>query len=274
MPTIHPVHPLPTPLDGSPSASLPEAESPTAQFVRLLRFSIIMTALLAAASFPRSTFFRVSDVAVTGNRQIRAGELIAYSAIRSGDALLSLSAAQAAARVARHPMVAGARVTLLPGGQVLIQVAERRARAAVAHLNGYLIVDASGIVMDTGSDRAGLPALRVAGLSLPWVRLGDQLPAPQIRPALEVLALLPSSIQQSRFEIRMDAAEEFTIVTSDGVPVLLGPRRGLRERAAMLPEILAILHRQKIAVQYLDLRFTGNVVVRPAGPPSGEGVGP
>lgn len=274
MPTIHSAHPLPTPPGDSSSASLAETESPTARFVRLLRFSIIMAALLAAASFPRSSFFRVTEVVVAGNRRLSAGELIAYSAIRSGDALLSVSAEQAAARVARHPKVAAARVTLLPRGQVLIQVAERQPRAAVAHPGGFLIVDASGILIDTRNDRAGLPALRVAGLSLPWVRLGDQLPAPQIRPALEVLALLPSSMQQSRIEVRMDAAEEFTIVTSDGVLVLLGPLRGLRERAAMLPEILAILDRQKLAVQYLDLRFPGNVVVRPAGPPSGAGVGP
>ena len=218
-----------------------------------------MAALLAAASFPRSSFFRVTEVVVTGNRQISAGDLIAYSRIRSGDALLSVSAEQAAARIRRHPRVAGARVTVLPGGQVVIKVAERVARAAVPHSNGFLIVDPSGVVIDSRSDRAGLPALLVAGLSLPWVRLGDSLPAPQIRPALEVLRLLPPSIRQNGIDIRMDAAEEFTIVTSDGVLVLLGPLRGLRERAAMLPEILAVLRRQKIAVQYLDLRFTDNV---------------
>ncbi|MGH2669095.1 MAG: cell division protein FtsQ/DivIB, partial [bacterium] len=176
--------------------------------------------------------------------------------------------------IRRHRRVAGARVTVLPSGQVVIKVAERRARAAVPHSNGFLIVDPSGVVIDSRRDRAGLPALLVAGLSLPWVRLGDALPAPQIRPALEVLRLLPPAIRQNGIDIRMDASEEFTIVTSDGVSVLLGPLRGLRERAAMLPEILVVLRAQKIAVQYLDLRFTGNVVVRPALPVSGEGVGP
>lgn len=269
MATNNAAHPFPA----APPVIEPEADSLVASLLILLRFVTVMVVLLAVASFPRSSFFRVTDVMVSGHRQVPAGDLIAYARIQPGEPLFAVSAVEAAGRVAQHPRIAAARVTLQLSGQVLVAVTERRARAAVPYRDTFLIVDAAGVVIDALNDPGPLPLLQIAGLSLPWVRLGDQLPAPQVGQALQVLRLLPQAVRLDGIEIRMDRDEEFTVVTADGVPVLLGPLRGLDDRAAMLPDILSAIQRQKIAVRYLDLRFSGNVVVRPERN-QGAGVGP
>lgn len=270
MATINAAHPLTA---SPPAPSLPEAESPAVHLQVLLRFSTAMTVLLAVASFPRASFFRVTEVVVTGHRDVAAAAVVAYARIRPGDALFAVSSADVADRVARHPRVAAARVTVRSTGQVLIAVSERRAVAAVATLDTFLIVDSSGLVIDSRPDPSALPVLRVVGLSPPWVKLGDELPAPQVRQALKVLGLLPQSIQRAGVEIRMDLAEEFTIVTAGGVHVLLGPLRGLGDRAAILPEILSAIRQHKIAPRHIDLRFNGNVVLKPGAATEGAGVG-
>lgn len=245
------------------SSSPPEAESLPVHLERLLRFTFIMLALLALAATPQSSFFSITGIDVRGGRQVSEGEIIARAGVRAGDPRSTVRPAAVAARVRTHPKIASAQVAVQPSGRVHIAITERRAVAAVSYHDSFLLVDASGIVIETGSEPGGLPILRIDGLTAPWIKIGDEVPAAQVRQTLRVLRLLPWSIKRDRLEIRMDTAEEFSIVIG-GVLVLLGPLRGLEERAAMLPHVLSAISDQKITVEYVDLRFLDNVVLRPA----------
>ncbi len=253
------------------SPSPPEAASLASRVESLLRFVTIMAVLLAAAALPLSSFFAVTEIVVNGIRQVSAHEIVARSGVRIGAPRFTVQAAEVATRVARHPKIAKALVVAHPSGRVEIDVTERRATAAIPYRNVFLLVDASGVLLEKRGDRGNLPLLRVEDLALPWVRVGDDVPVPEIGQTLRVLELLPAEATRGSVEIRMDSAGEFSFVAAGGLLVLLGPMRGLGERAAMFPQVISALGKQRISVQYVDLRFLDNVVLRPAAPTSPEG---
>lgn len=251
-------------LPASPSPL--EAASLALHLESLLRFLTIMAVLLAAAALPLSSFFPVTEIVVEGVGKVFAQKIAARSGVRIGDPRFTVHAADIASRVADHPKIAKAQVTVQPSGRVQIEVSERRAVAAIPYHNAFLLVDASGVLVEKRVDRGSLPVLRVKDLSLPWVRVGDEVPAPEIGQTLKVLELLPAAAQDGPLEIRMDSAHEFSFVTAGGLLVLLGPMRGLGERAAILPQVISALRAQRISARYVDLRFLDNVVLRPAAP--------
>jgi len=242
----------------------PEPSRLVAEVSALLRFGVIMAAVLAAASLPSSSFFVVRQVVVAGVGTLPPAEVVAASGLRPGDRLLSASPARVAERVRALPAVASAQVVLGIGGRATIRVVERRPVAAVRHRLRYLIVDSSGHVISAQASPGRLPVIVVDGLAPAWVRLGDRLPDPRLAPALAALSGLPDDVVTPGVIVRADAAGELALVTPDRITVRLGPLRGLPERAAQLSALLDAVRDRGLAIEYLDLRFAGSVVMKPA----------
>jgi hypothetical protein len=91
---------------------------------------------------------------------------------------------------------------------------------------------------------------------------------------LAALGRLPAGVVVPGTRLRVEPLGDLVLFTPDGIAVRLGPLRGLDERASMMAEILAAVRARGLAVEYLDLRFTGNVVMKPApDPAAGEAEG-
>jgi len=243
---------------------------PLAQTARLLRFGAVMAVALAAASLPSSSWFVIRQVAVLGTTSVSAETVVAASGLREGDRLLGIPPQRIAARVASLPAVETARVTLELGGRATIRVVERRPFAAVRFRGRYYLVDPAGFVIAVRPTPGPLPVVEAEGLHPAWAREGDRLPDPRLRPALAALFALPADVVTPGIVVRTDRTGELALVTADGITVRLGSPKGLRERAARLAPLLDAVRTRGPAAGSLDLRFAGNVVLRPA-PDTGAG---
>jgi hypothetical protein len=63
--------------------------------------------------------------------------------------------------------------------------------------------------------------------------------------------------------VRVEPQGDLVLFTPDGIGVRLGSLKGLDDRAALVHEVLAAIRAGGMAVEYLDLRFSGAVVVKP-----------
>lgn len=241
----------------------------------LVRFVAALTVLLAAAAFPRSAFFTIHEITVAGTRHVAGGDVVALSGLRPGMPLFALPAREIAARVAQHPRIASAYLQLLPPDRARIRVVERIAVAAFPYRGGVVLLDRVGVVMDWQPEPDGLPLILADETAVPWMRPGHRLPVAAVVRTLEALQHLPADIVGAGTRLRMDAAGNLSLITTDGIMVWLGHPRGLAERAAVLPQVLAAVRRQPAGVEYLDVRFHGSIVFkpRPAATTKG-GVGP
>lgn len=230
--------------------------------VLLLRFGATMAFLLAAAAFPQSSFFAVSDITVQGARRTSEAEIIARTGLRPGMPLSRLDARDVVDRVSGHPWVASARIRVSPAGRVDLLINERVPHAALPYRGGYLVLDHRGVAMELTPTRPPLPVIMVDGLTLPWVRLGDRVPAPGVLGALRALAAMPQQEIARGIQLRVSGGSDVVVTTADGITVLMGQARGLGPRALSLTQVLAAIRSRRLAVRSVDLRFTGSVILR------------
>jgi hypothetical protein len=81
--------------------------------------------------------------------------------------------------------------------------------------------------------------------------------------ALAALSRLPRAVVTPGTRVRAEPRGDLVLFTPDGIAVRLGPLKGLDDRAALMDEVLAAIRARGLAVEYLDLRFAGAVVVKP-----------
>lgn len=245
-----------------------DSTSPPASLVGsialMLRFAAVMAAVLATASLPRSSLFAVREITVAGAQNVSPAAIVARSGLRPGNPLFAVSPVRVAMTIETLPRVARAWIHLTLDGRVTIEVAERTAYAAVPFRGRYLILDAAGVVMDSHPSAGRLPVVSADQFSPAWMRMGDRLPDARIHLAIDALDELPEAVVVAGTKVRADGLGDLILVTPDGIAVRLGPLRGLRERAALLDQILDAVRDRRLTVDYLDLRFSGNVVMRPA----------
>jgi len=250
-----------------PSAGAPADAAPPlsrgAAAVLSLRFAAVMAALLGLASFPASSFFTVRAVRVQGISAIPAAEIVALAGVEPGDRLSAVPADEIARRVRRHPRVTRASVRIGRRGVITVRIAERLAYAAVPVDGRYLILDRSGVVIDEQPTPGGLPVVSAAGFTPEWIRLGHALPAGGVDRALAALSRLPRAVVTPGTRVRVEPQGDLVLFTPDGIGVRLGSPKGLDDRAALVHEVLDAIRARGMAVEYLDLRFSGAVVVKP-----------
>ncbi len=252
----------------------PVADGAPPGIVHLLRFAAVMAAFLTAATFLQSSFFTISEISILGSRSIPAEDILARSGLRRGQTLATVDARDVVDRLAQHPWIAAARLTVSPAGRVTIVIQEREPYAALPRRDAYVVLDRTGVALGVVRSTPSVPVIAVDGLRLPWVRIGDRIPSPSALDALRVLGAVPAEEIARGLRLRVDRAGSVIVTTTDGITVLLGPSRGLPSRLAMLPQVLAAIRRQRLGVHYVDLRFAGSVILRPGAGPAGGGVRP
>jgi cell division protein FtsQ len=229
--------------------------------VALLLVGIPVTALAWVATSPR---FLVGHVEITGTQRVSEQEIAKWVAPLQGRHLLLLSLPEVEGQLQRNPWIEGVRVTKRVPDHLYVEVQERRPVALVRHEEGLFYVDRSGVLIDR-YDLGGpvdLPLLSLApGADLDVER------ALELARALSAEAPLWSA---GLSEIEILEGGDFRIFTAAlPFPVLMsfgGVGRQVRKLRQVLPEIL----RRYDHLAAVDLRFTRQIVIKPAVDPRSQ----
>lgn len=223
-----------------------------------------MALLLAAASLPGSALFTLRSIEVEGVRALTSDEVRAASGLSPGaQSVFAVSAQEVAARLARHPRIASARVRVRPPYTVRIQVRERVPVAAVPYERGYALVDAGGTVIAVAEGRPSLLLVSERGRRVAWVAPGHEIPSPAVREGLAVLLLMPEALRGEVAHLQVTPGQEVFLYTTDRLEIRAGPLRGLRQRLAAAPEILRAVRALGGRLEYVDLSLADQVIIKP-----------
>jgi cell division septal protein FtsQ len=238
---------------------------------------------IGVAHVVASPRFAVRELRVGATTHLDREQLVALTGVAPGDRLLALDTDAVAARLARHPWIAAARVRRELPSTLVIEVTERRA-VAVAVMGGLYLIDegghafkqatleeADGLVVFTGVSRSAYAGLPEAGEAV-------------FREAIGLLATYrhPDSLalaRQSRSHVSRPALSEIHVDPRNGFSLFLLDgggeiRLGLGEmsqKLARLDEVLNELGPKGIAalrVVHLDGAASDRVPLRLA-PPAG-----
>jgi hypothetical protein len=219
--------------------------------------------LLREAAAARPELFVVRHLAVVGAERLRPEDLLRAA----GPGAEHLAPSELAARIARHPWVASARAARVSPDTVVIRIVERVPAAVWLGADGEArLVDAGGTPFaPAGPAAAQLPRLRLAA------RIQPGAADPRLAAGIGLVRALEAAGWAAP-EIDLDGPDPNATpslrLAGVGARILLGPGDvgGKLERLA---HVLADLPASHTAGE-IDLRFAGQVVLRPA-PPRPEG---
>lgn len=209
---------------------------------------------------------RAESVEITGLLYLSSEEVRARTPVRERDNLLLLDPRRVEEELRRHPRIADARVTRMPG-RLRVEIRERRTSLLV-NAGKLLEVDAAGTILSPLE--RGLVADRpvLSGVPFPTVQAGARVTTARLHDVLRLVSLLESpevGLVSDVSEIVSEAPNRALLRTLDGgIPILVDPERATLASMRALSATMRDLRDKNRRVLGVDARYRGQVVVRVA----------
>jgi cell division protein FtsQ len=200
-----------------------------------------------------SPLLGVRTVTVTGTKTVTTAQVEAAAAMNSGTPLVRLDAGAVRKRVEAIPGIASASVSVSYPSTVRIRVSERVAVGYLGAAGGgsFTLVDRNGVQYEkVDTAPAGLPRF-----ALPTGPASSVAQAAGQAVTVVAAALSPAVLAQLN-QISADNPQSITLALRDGRTVVWGSDDRSRQKAALLPALLAQ------AGTHFDLSNLDLVVVR------------
>lgn len=223
--------------------------------------TVAFLALGAGPSITRSPLFKVARVSIEGLRLLENEEISALSGIAFGANLYEMDLKDAAARIEAHPMVRSARIVRTPPDGILITVVER-APIALINLETLCGVDEEGVLIPFHPTFVDLPI--ITGVNLKTYTLGHPVSEEGLSRCLALLKdarKTAPDLWDQISEVRPGPDRVVLSLVGDGLEVWMKteavPAQAEKFRA------LEAAAKWPTLPSYVDLRFSGQVVVGP-----------
>ena len=245
-----------------PEAS-PRAERTGGLPRRVERFLAAMAALCAAAAFPASAIFDLRSVTVEGNATVPSSAVLRLAGVGPGYGAFRVNAGAIRERLLADPRILDAGVAMVFPHALRLLIRERRPVVALAVRDGYVLLSGDAVAIVEAPGPGQLPALQVDRLDPADATPGRIVHAPDVRVGAQIAGALPASLRGRVVTVRIDREGEVVLALREATVVRLGGPRGIIARLELVPEALDAIAARGLRVESVDLRFSGNVVVRP-----------
>ncbi len=214
-----------------------------------------------------SRHFELSKVVVVGHQALRPEGIIKLVGLDPGSNIFDANLEAVRARVASHPWIKRARVSMRPPHFLQVDILERKPAALITG-DETLAVDEDGVVL-------GKPITPLAGC-LPMIeevssrplRPGDSVRDARFARSMEAVFLFHDSpvIRRSCISVRNTGSGELRLRALGGKVEIMVSEQRMESQAGRLRAVAGdVLRHEKFGAGGLlfDLRFPGRVIVRP-----------
>jgi len=240
---------------------------------RSLGSSVLLVFLLIAAGVAVvwanlwKADLRIASVSVSGNTIVSDSTILSLAGITRNEKLYGIDLLAAQKRILQNAFVKSASVNREAPNRIAISVEERVPLAAVI-LDRIEYLDADGVVLPPVRS-AGIFDLPVLTGMLPQSQFvpGTKIPGNDVNEALDILETarrVSDALYRRISEVHVEPGKDIVLYTAEyGVPVILG-HGGVAEKLVKLDGFWKqiVLHQGADRLEYVDLRFEDQVVVR------------
>ncbi|MFQ5931607.1 MAG: cell division protein FtsQ/DivIB [Nitrospiraceae bacterium] len=210
-----------------------------------------------------ANWFEIREIQLTGDDRVPRHEIMKLLELSSGETLLSVSPAQAVARLESHPLIKEATVTRRLPYTLAIDITERRGAAVLRGSSLAVLLDQHGHVLSVLTARRdpGLPVL--VGIDPNLLILGERRAVRAAQVGMKLASLLGRSLEgQPEVDI---GDPDHAVAYVDGMRFQFGST-SFEEQLERYRK-LQLLRRVDVTDQPddIDLRFPGKVIVRKRG---------
>ena len=209
---------------------------------------------LAVLAFLRSPFFAAHDITVAGEHRLTEQRVLRVAGISDGQNVVTFDTQEARRRLEADPWVASAEVTRRLPHTIAVRITERVPVGAVETHQGWEVVAADGVILETPSRRPRLPTITAAIPGDDVVTLGARL-----------LGAMDPALRSDVEGVTVGVDGLVRLVLRSGVTVAYGGADEGVEKAQALAAVLAWAAREHAHVQVIDVSVPGAPTARLAG---------
>lgn len=209
---------------------------------------------LAAVGVVRSPYFAADHLSVEGADRLTPARVLRIGGLEPGQNVVTMDTDAAERRLEADPWIASASVTTELPDRVVVRIDERAPVAAVRTLEGWDVVAADGVVLDSASRQPRLPTITS-------VVPGQDLAALGAR----ALGAMDRSLRATVTSLTVGADDVVRLVMDDGVTVSYGTLDEPASKAQALAAVLAWAEDAGARVEAIDVSVPGAPTARLAG---------
>lgn len=242
-------------------------------------FSLLMPVIAATLiwgfrQFRHSPLFRVQGVRVERCAQVSPQEVTDLLKLEADSNILLLDLSELAERARSHPWVQEASIGRRLPHTLVVKIEERRPACVLLGANPYLVSE-DGMILASlkGRTVADLPSFRLAEGG--DFRMGERIDSSLFQRGQYFWRDLQQFLKGSAIQIReIYQAKDGSLSVSlgGGMPSLRLRPESLEEQAPRLMSVISRYGPGWRSLEYIDLRFSGKIILKPVGK-GGGGLG-
>jgi len=235
----------------------------------ILSALLVVLGWLAWQQIPRAAplrYFQISDLIVEGNQRVPSAAIIESLAIPAHADLLQVDLRELAAAVLRNPWIKTARVSRRLPATLQVHISERVPLAVVVTDRPYLVSE-DGLILAEAS-LAEIPDFPLLKLDVDHpFEMGERIDPARIEQGARLWqqfqrSVLGTDVQAMEIQLKGDGS--CTVLLGPGLPSLhFGEDDGIQWQLDRLAQVLEMRGTALRELEYVDLRFTDKVIVKP-----------
>ena len=211
-----------------------------------------------------SNFCNIKEVVIKGNDCLIENEIFYKSGIQLGENIFKLDLKKSKDSLMQEPWIKEVEIKRIIPDKIIISIKERKP-AVIVHIGEeYFSSTKEGIVLskiDRPEEISGLPL--VLGLGLDKTKIGKIIDKPEFRMALNSINSAEVIMPKKFCQVEILSTDDFMICNKDGtLKVRVNGPEGIINKENLLREALRKIEREKLLVEYIDIRFKDSLVIK------------
>jgi len=211
-----------------------------------------------------SNFCNIENVIIKGNDCLSEDEILSRSKVKLGENIFKLDLKKSKDSLIQEPWIKEIEIKRVIPNKIIISIKERKP-AAIVHIGEeYFSSTKEGIVLsktDRPEEKFSLPL--VLGLEIDEIKIGEIIDKPEFRTALESANSVEVILPKKFCQVEILSSDDFMICNKDNtLKVRVNGPEGIINKENLLREALEKIEREKLLVEYIDIRFKDSLVIK------------
>lgn len=212
-----------------------------------------------------SPFFPLQNIEILGNNSFTVEQVVTKGEIDTTKNIYLISTRDIEKKLMEDPYVQKVRVRKNFPRSLSIEIYVRQPIATINFTGGFAMIDADCNILKIEQDFSNTVKPLITGIDVKELEVGTMLNIEDAKSAMivEIVKNVQSlGILQNLTQINIADINNISMLTTQGITVLLGDGENLNDRLLKLNQILVDLHTKGISTGYVDMRFNANPVYR------------
>ena len=197
----------------------------------------------------------IGQIQVTGNSQLTSEDVVHIGDLGYPVNILRVRTGALEERLQKDIRVDTVHVSYALPLTLQVDVKERKAMVVVPSQFGFVSLDRHGMVIASSAAIPDTTVPIISGVRLGNALLGDTIEAEGIRGAIAYMEAFTEDTRKQIGEINVGDADKMIAYTVEGLPIHIGDRNNLEEKAKITTDMLVDISQRHVSAEFIDVNI-------------------